>query len=139
MPARIVKPVKGSLRVRVPYNANNRSAWKDLGLRPVWVKEGNYWRLSRDKFSLVVRAVANGLGRVEVTVHGHTNQQCDTRCWNAEGDDCVCSCAGQNHGNYQYGWLHVGETTVVKTEYVSKTYIVESASSGPIFSPSSGT
>ena len=25
--------------------------------------------------------------------------QCDPRCWNAVGDECVCSCSGSNHGS----------------------------------------
>jgi hypothetical protein len=135
MVAKVLKPLQGSLEVRVPYNLGNRSAWRELGLRPVWVKDGGYWQLARGKFAQVVRALANGLGEVQVTVEGHTTQQCDTRCWNADGDDCVCSCAGANHGDSQHGWIQVGETTVIKNEYLSQTYRVQAESTGPIFDP----
>jgi hypothetical protein len=43
------------------------------------------------------------------------NQQCDTRCRDAHGDDCVCQCTGENHGgtDYQRDWIQVGQTTLI--------------------------
>lgn len=39
--------------------------------------------------------------------------KCDTRCVEAEGDDCVCSCGGMNHKGSDIGYYQVGETTLV--------------------------
>jgi hypothetical protein len=61
-----------------------------------------------------------------ITVHCDT-EKCDTRCREAEGAECVCSCGGQYHGGdntYTRGWRLVGTTTLFKTGWTEREWIV---------------
>lgn len=47
------------------------------------------------------------------THHKRSDGRCDTRCVNAQGPECVCSCGGANHGGSYYPYTLVSETTLV--------------------------
>ncbi|MES4909131.1 hypothetical protein [Streptomyces sp. NPDC000395] len=60
-------------------------------------------------------ALAERFGEVDVYLEFSTTERCDTNCERATGDDCTCSCMGENHGGAAYWrhWTLVGDTTLV--------------------------
>lgn len=125
----VYRPYRGRLRLRMPYRKDNRAWLKDrLGdrIRPEWVRgaggrEG-WWEIARNHLQPLVEALVERWGAVDVTLIYSTTEQCDTRCQNARGDDCTCSCLGLNHGHGFAGqWTQVGDTTLVQREYTKVT------------------
>lgn len=126
------RPVSGRIEIsglRKPREGEptNRQWLKDtLGarIRPQWVTGprgwDGHWAVARAHFRDVVDALAVRVGQVRVEVDFNIHEQCDTRCQAATGDDCTCSCLGQNHGALTGGgaygaWVAVGETTLVSS------------------------
>ncbi|MFY1673674.1 hypothetical protein ACN27G_27570 [Plantactinospora sp. WMMB334] len=109
------------LRLGMPYHRNNRSWLKSvLGdrIQPTWVKNPGYWTLARSHFTPLVDALLERFGVVFASVEFSTTQKCDTRCREALGDDCECSCLGERHGGGLWGdgWVQVGETTLLHSD-----------------------
>ncbi|MGP3637512.1 protein kinase domain-containing protein [Streptomyces sp. 24-1644] len=54
-------------------------------------------------------------GEIDLYLEFSLQQRCDQRCQDAIGDDCVCSCLGENHGGAAYlrNWTQVAETNLV--------------------------
>lgn len=103
--------------MRMPFRPGNRDLLREAGegARPAW--ERPVWTVSRRVFSAVVGILVEEFGCVEVITDGGLANKCDTRCRAARGDDCVCSCAGTQHGGGQLsaGEIVVAETTIVDT------------------------
>lgn len=54
-------------------------------------------------------------GDVVVEMHYSELERCDSRCQQARGGDCPCSCEGGNHGEGSYAsWKAVSTTTLVR-------------------------
>lgn len=57
-------------------------------------------------------------GKTLFSIAGKTSgRKCDSRCWEAEEEECVCQCAGEFHkGANSNGieWLPVGSTTLLE-------------------------
>lgn len=122
----VYKPVRGKLEVHIPWLGYPSKYWlKDNGIRGEWVA-GGHWRISRGKYWEIVSALAVRFGRVVVTVDGHKRRVCDIRCRNAQGGDCVCSCAGAHHGMVFKGlkWVQIGETTLIGYDYTRAVFEV---------------
>jgi hypothetical protein len=106
--------------VRMPYQEGNRDLLRGAGpgARPKW--ERPFWTVSRTAFGEVVRILVHKYGCVEVITDGGVGNKCDTRCREARGDDCICSCAGTQHGIHHLGPKErvVGETTIIDTTIV---------------------
>lgn len=121
----VYRPVKGRLRVVAPYvqGRPTRRLLKGAGCRTIeWRKP--HWLVARGRLHDVV-AVLSQFWDVDVYVEGYATQKCDTRCVEAQGDECVCSCAGANHqGAAGWGWEQVGETTLINTEITRAHYRV---------------
>lgn len=123
------RPVRGRLRVKMPYDADDTSA------NPRWLKQylgtriqvqhvgSGYWEIARDHLRYVVVGLAERFGHVHVYLDYLENRRCDTRCVEALGDDCVCQCGGENHGgtDYQRSWILVGDTTLVGSDPPQRT------------------
>ena len=116
-PTSIHRPVRGRIQVRFPYRSDSRDFLRGAGrgTRPEW--ERPYWTVSRAAFASVVDLLLDEYHVVEVTTDGGVGNRCDTRCREATGDDCVCACAGTQHGIALLGPRErvVGETTIVDT------------------------
>lgn len=86
-------------------------------MRPRWNGEVRpaRWEIARPHLRSLVEAMALKFGEIDLYLEFSVRQQCDTRCQAAQGDDCVCSCMGENHGGAAYWrrWTHVGDTTLV--------------------------
>jgi hypothetical protein len=108
----------------MPYELGNR-AWihQELGyqIRPEWNRTARRWEIARQHMRTVVEALAERFGIVEVTIDFRTTSRCDSRCRDAEGDECDCQCVGENHGGAAYwrNWVEVGETTLVAAGGIS--------------------
>jgi hypothetical protein len=119
----------------MPYRLGNR-AWlhEELGdrVRPEWNRHDKRWELARQHMRVLVEALAQRFGSVEVSIDFRNGSRCDVRCRDAEGDDCDCQCMGENHGGAAYwrAWKEVGETTLVAPGIVQRTFLVEAGSSG---------
>lgn len=117
VPTSVHRPIRGRVRVRFDYRSDSRDFLRQAGpgTRPEW--ERPYWTVSRTAFASVVDLLLDEYGVVEVTSDGGIGNRCDTRCREATGDDCVCSCAGTQHGIAFLSERErvVGETTIVDT------------------------
>jgi hypothetical protein len=53
------------------------------------------------------------------------SERCDTRCQRARGDECTCSCLGENHRGAAYwrNWIEVGETTLVASGDILRRHL----------------
>lgn len=107
--------------MKLPFADDNRQWIKEaLGsrIRPTWEKApASHWTIAREHLTVLVDALVDRYGEVEVVMDYRTTEQCDTRCQIATGVDCTCSCLGENHGGAGSvrGWRHVGETTLVSS------------------------
>ena len=102
----------------MPFDLGNRD-WLRNQLGPgvpySWNKSLRRWTMARVHLFTVVPALAKEFGLVDVEIDFKTTVKCDRRCRDAEGDECVCQCLGDNHrgGSLLTGWFQVGETTLI--------------------------
>jgi hypothetical protein len=115
----------------MPYEGGSNRRWiqAELGdlMRPTWNSTAGQWEIARPHLRVLIEAMALRFGQVDVYLEFSTRQRCDTRCQQAGGDDCVCSCMGENHGGAAYWrhWTHVGDTTLVSDpEVCERHYLV---------------
>lgn len=100
-PYGVWRPLEGRLVIKMPYSTTNRSWLKEvLGarIRPEWNKELKRWEIARNHFGPVIEALADRLGKIDVYMDFRQVERCDTRCRNARGRECTCSCLGKHHG-----------------------------------------
>lgn len=123
MSAKVDRPLKGRLEIDMAYARDNRAFLREAcgGLiRPEWNGPRRRWLVARPHLQCVVQALALRFGSVTVQAEFSTAMQCDTRCRGAQGDDCTCSCLGENHQGMAtwYRWQQVGDTTLIGTDPV---------------------
>ncbi len=130
--AQIVRPVKGKLQVRLPY----RPGGSNYGLlkaicgertRPEWNRERRCFEVAREHLVKLIDQLAYEIGSpVEVILHGATQTKCVSACWAADPRtrwECVCSCAGANHGTgHPLPTLASAELSI-DTDYTSERYV----------------
>lgn len=120
------------LWMRMPFGARNR-AWLhgELGdrIRPHWnntVRPGR-WEIAKPHLRTLTEALAKHFGEVHVYLEFSTTEQCHEKCQTAGGDDCTCSCRGEQHGGGTYWteWQMVGEGVLIgPVGRVERHYIV---------------
>jgi hypothetical protein len=100
------------LRVRTPYNENNR-VWLKVGHRidPEWNKEKKYWALPKSWFDDLVSKCLGKYNKVHIIQPYREQEKCAPACWHAVGHECNCSCMGKNHGSQggNSSWLVVSD------------------------------
>lgn len=116
----IVRKGKGfPLFVRLPYQKDN-CVWLQNGQRnkPKWIVEKEYWEVPKAWFDEVVNRVLERWDNLYVIQPHVAHQKCATKCWEAKGHECECSCLGEYHGsqNPNGRWFIVSETFAVKYE-----------------------
>lgn len=130
MTATIIRPLRGrimikSLRAPRAGEPTNKQMFKTAtgaAIRPTWIDAlpgepgwKGYWTIARKHLTDVAEAVAIRDGSVFIEMHYSAAEQCDSRCQNAEGNDCTCSCEGKYHGEGEHAaWLQVGVTTLFR-------------------------
>lgn len=128
MGASIVRPVSGKLRIELPYQpagANYDLLKRVCGerTRPKWA--GRYFVVARQHLAKLIERLPNELGTdVKLIMHGATQTLCVSACWAANPAtywECVCSCAGTNHGTGVPFSKQVSSDLSVETQYTTNT------------------
>ncbi|MGY3684967.1 hypothetical protein ACVWXU_008590 [Streptomyces sp. TE33382] len=106
-------------------------------MRPIWTPDAEpaRWETARPHLRTLIETMALKFGEIDVFLQFSIRERCDTRCQNAEHDDCICRCIGENHGGAAYwrGWTQVGDATLVSSpRYASgNTWSAEATSFPP--------
>lgn len=105
------------IHIWLPYAEGNRRMLKSvLGKGCPLARESGYWKISRNHAHDILAYLVRRYGRVQLFQDYTETTKCDTRCREAFGEDCECSCLGENHANGQFltAWeILVGETTII--------------------------
>jgi hypothetical protein len=115
----------------MPYHPDNRKWLTSKAGRAAEVRFNNFtktWLVKRTRFERMIAALADEFGSVQVTQFGASQTRCVPACWD-EGNpervwDCICSCAGSNHGSGHPLSKEVAPGLSVDTEYTQNTYVV---------------
>lgn len=132
MSAQVWVPRRGAddskMQIRLPYAKNN---WrvvtyympKRARRNVVWDRDRKVWVVNRIYFRDVLASLVEEHPEVTVYQDYVPTSKCDTRCREATGDDCDCSCLGEAHafGGLRRGEFIVGETTIITTGPVTRT------------------
>jgi hypothetical protein len=127
----IVRPVNGRIRVMLPFQrggANFRLLEAICGGRsgPEWNRELRCFEVPRAHLRKLIERLPDELGTaVQVVLHGARQTKCVSACWGANPDswwECVCSCAGANHGTGHPLAKQVAPDLSVSTDYTSTSY-----------------
>lgn len=88
------------LLVRLPYDLLNRGWLSISGRRnPDWDDVRKQWEVPLRWFPDLLKRSLAKFGRVYVVQPYQEQERCAPACWDAEGDECQCSCMGMNHGS----------------------------------------
>lgn len=129
--AQIVRPVQGKLQVRLPYrpSGKNYGLLKDIcgeRTRPAWNRDRRCFEVAREPLVKLIDKLPDAIGRpIEVVLHGATQTKCVSACWAANPEtrwECVCSCAGSNHGTGNPLPTEISSELSVETEYTAEKY-----------------
>lgn len=118
----LYRPTNGRLQLSLPFQLDNRGWLRELlgsGIHLDWVKapSGGHWSIARDHLMPLLQGLVAHYGRVYVRLEFKASMRCDSRCRDAKGDDCVCSCLGSNHGGAAgRTWFEVGDTTLISSD-----------------------
>lgn len=135
--AQIVRPVKGKIQVSLPY----RPGGENYGFlqaicgersRPEWNRRGGYFEVARVHLAKLIDQLADEIGQpVELVLCGASQTKCVSACWAADPDtrwECVCSCAGANHGTGRPLPVQVSTDLSIDTDYTSERYLLKPSS-----------
>jgi hypothetical protein len=131
--AQIIRPVHGKLRVTLPFRPGgaNYDLLKTIcgdQSRPQWNRELRCFEVARGHLVKLIDQLPNEVaGPVEVVLYGARQTKCVSACWDANPDtrwECVCSCAGANHGTRRPLTMQVSTDLSVDTEYTYMSYLV---------------
>ena len=97
----LVRRGKGyPLLMRLPYSLTNRGWLRISGTRdPSWDDVRKQWELPQAWFGDLVKRGLETYGALYVVQPYREQEKCAPACWDAEGDECQCSCMGVNHGS----------------------------------------
>ena len=101
------------LLIRMPYANDNRS-WLRNGqkYKPEWIPKLSRWVVPKAWFNTLVKRMLERYGKVYVIQPYREQEKCAPACWNAEGQECECSCMGEYHGTKgpNSNWLIISDT-----------------------------
>ena len=125
------RPTQGRLEVHIPWReGGNRKVIKRICgtlTRPQWDGDRKRWVIARAHFTPLIGALKAEYGQVRVITAHCDAEKCDTRCREAEGAECVCSCGGQYHGGDEpppAAGASVGTTALFRTGWTEREWIV---------------
>lgn len=129
--ARVWRPAPAGRRIviRLPYAEGHRFWLRDVcgsGTRPDFDPVRKVWLVARPHFRRVVDALALRYGVVDVYVDHTVRSACGKLCRDATGDDCTCSCLGDNHGSWTWRreWRRVDDHWLIRNEKMRRHYRV---------------
>ncbi|WP_405216541.1 hypothetical protein [Agrococcus sp. Ld7] len=132
-PVVTLRPGQHSL-VRLPYRKGgaNYQLLKDIrgpGTRePKWNAVEQAFEVPRANGDRLIVGLVEEFGRILVVVHGHRQVSCVSDCWNASPAtawDCVCGCAGSNHGTGHPLGREVASGLSIEHQYSIGNYDVD--------------
>jgi hypothetical protein len=119
----IVRKGKGhKLRVKLPNPSNDfdlirrarafLKSSRPRGHDPIWLPKYDGWELPQVWFSDLVNHILERFSQLYVIQPYREQEKCASKCMNAEGHECECSCMGSNHGagGPSAGWFEVSDT-----------------------------
>ena len=134
MAARIFRPLHGRARVWLPWRGSgsaNYTLLKELCgdlTRPEYNRELKCFEVARAHLPTLIEHLPAELGQpLEVTLEGASQTPCVDACWNASPHtvwDCVCSCAGEFHGQGAPPGTVVSPGIAIATQYTTHTFTV---------------
>lgn len=128
----VYRPLKGRTTIRLPYAAagGNFDLLKEIcgeRTRPQYDKP--HFSVARAHTPAVIDGLADHFDRVEVTLEGSARTTCVEACWTAKPEtawDCICGCAGKNHGTGKpEGAYAIAPGLVIETETTTHSYVIE--------------
>jgi hypothetical protein len=119
----IVRKGKGyRLRVKLPHPGESLEeqriacallqAARPKGRQPEWLDRYKGWEVAQDWFSELVDYILGKYPKLYIIQPYREQEKCASRCMNAQGHECQCSCMGANHGagGPGAGWFEVSDT-----------------------------
>ncbi|WP_412079058.1 hypothetical protein ACLF6K_37575 [Streptomyces xanthophaeus] len=117
------------LWMSMPYKKGNRWWIHDaLGdrMRPRWNPDQKRWEIAKVHLRPLIEALAERFDEVDVYLQFSLLERCHHKCQTAAGDDCTCSCMGENHQGAAYWkrWIDVGDDILVSAERRERHFLV---------------
>jgi hypothetical protein len=106
-------------RIRVPIDREDSDWIRSTrlwlhnvgGKPPTWNSAQSYWEIAAKRFNDLIGLLFSRYPQIHNIQPFLEQEVCASRCWNAQGHDCQCSCMGTNHGQGKFGaWLEVSDT-----------------------------
>ena len=116
VPVVLRRPKGLPLRLRLPWNKNNRW-WLKADHRgdPTWVDQLKCWETPKAWLNQIVDQALIDFSQIWIIQPYREMEKCAPACMNAMGHECNCSCMGANHGAGNDGsWFEVTETFAFK-------------------------
>lgn len=111
-------PEKKGLMLRLPFSYEHPREWLTrYGCRrPDWVKQYKCWVTPKSWLKFLVDECLQRYGELYLIQPYREKEKCAPACWNAQGYDCSCSCAGMNHGigSPEGRWFIVSDACAVQ-------------------------
>lgn len=93
--------------VQLPFRRGdgNYQLLKDIRgprTRPKYNRTTKLFEVARDNGDDLIKGLVEEFGTVRVVIYGNTRTTCVAECWGGNPDNawnCVCGCAGSNHGS----------------------------------------
>lgn len=129
--AKVYRPLKGRTQISLPFQSGsgNYDLLKEIcgeATRPKYEKP--VFTVSRQHTTTVIDGLAERFDRVEVTLEGNSRSTCVSECWDADPAnvaDCVCGCAGKNHGTGKpEGAYTIAPGLVIEHETTTYQYVI---------------
>lgn len=112
-----------SILVKLPPKIGNREWLRNQEKRkPEWNEQYQAWEVPQAWFERVVRLCLGRYKQSYVIQLRREVSVCASKCWEAQGLHCECSCLGEMHGGGAPGgrWYELSETFAI--EYGEKKY-----------------
>lgn len=122
IPVIVRKGKRYKLRVKLPRPGESfedqriacyfLQAVRPKGRQPEWLDRYKGWEVAQDWFSDLVNYMLAKHSKLYIIQPYREQEKCASRCMNAQGHECQCSCMGANHGagGPGAGWFEVSET-----------------------------
>ncbi|WP_294292095.1 hypothetical protein [uncultured Sphingomonas sp.] len=87
-------------RLQLPFAEGNRGWLRATGMtNPKWIAADKQWEVPQARFTELVNRCLERFGKVWVVQPHNEQEKCAPACWDAEREECQCSCMGVNHGS----------------------------------------
>jgi len=118
--------------VRLPFQSGNGNyeLLKDIRgarTRPEYNRQTKLFEVARDNGDQLIKGLVEEFGTVRVVIHGNSRTTCVSDCWDADPSNawnCVCGCAGSNHGSGHPLGREVEVGLSVENEHTRAEYLV---------------